>query len=310
MLQSARPTSHIFVVGLARTGTHLVRSILNTSEKVHLGPESHFLGGAPRLGFLARPGILAAFPGPDAPLSEKAADRLVGRLVSGAGGRLGRAPYWRSTAKVEGADALRRRFVASARRPQDLLAAALEIQARGRPIGGDKTPSNLFYVPTIVDWFPDARVIQIIRDPRAVYASAQGKGFVGPRRLGLPSARPLQLVLGFWWAIDLARRWRRAMDLDQRFQERFPSNYTSLRFEDLVNDPEPEIRHLCDFVGVPYTETMLDRPVVSSSFLPRGTRGIRAEAREKWRAELPAILARWIALLCGSRLTERGYPVS
>lgn len=308
VMDNAAATSHIFVVGLARTGTHLVQSILNASDEVRVGPESQFLGGAPRFGVLARRGILEAFPAADLPLPEADAGRLIDRLVTGSGGSLGRRPYWRGAASSEGVDRLRERFMLSPRRARDLLAIAIQIHGRGKAIPGDKTPSNLYHVPQLLDWFPNARVIHILRDPRAVFASSMRKGFIGPKRLGLPPARPIELGLGFWWAIDLAARWRLAVDLDRRYRQDFPHHYLMCRFEDLVDDPEPEIRRMCAFVGVPYSDEMVDRPVVSSSFMPRGTRGIRPEARSHWRAEVARPLARWIGLLCGDRLTQQGYP--
>jgi len=305
VMNRAGPTSHIFIVGLARSGTHLVRSILNASDEIRVGPESQFLGGAPRLGHLARPGLLAAFPDADGPLSEAEAGKLIDRLMAGTAGR---RPYWRGAASLEGAEPFRRRFQGSPRRARDLLAMAIEVHGRGKAIPGDKTPSNLFHVPQLLGWFPNARVIHILRDPRAVFASAMGKGFIGPKRLGLPALRPLELGLGFWWSIDLAAQWRLAVDLDSRYRQRFPDNYLMCRFEDLVGDPEPHIRRMCAFVGVPYRDDMVDRPVVSSSFIPRGTRGIRKGARSQWRSAISPPLARWITLLCGARLDEQGYP--
>ena len=302
--------SHIFVVGLARTGTHLMQSVLNTSPAVRIGPESLFLGGAPRFGGLRRRGVASLFPRDDRPLSDEEAREIVGRLVGSGGRSAGRRDYWHGLARYVEPEELMERFLATPRRARDLLDLALDIYARGRDIGGDKTPSNLFAIPTLLEWFPDARVIHMLRDPRAVFASAIGKGFVGAGRLRLPRTETLQLLLGFWWAFDVAARWRAAAALDREYRSRYPDGYLACRLEDLVTDPQTIIPPVCAFVGVPYTEAMLDRPVVSSSFLPRGSRGIRPEVAQRWRSELHPLLARWTALLCGKALQEHGYPAA
>jgi hypothetical protein len=123
----------------------------------------------------------------------------------------------------------------------------------------------------------------------------------------LPAIAPLRLELGVWSGIDHARRWRMAADLDDAYRERFHDRYILCRFEDLVEEPEPIVRRVADFVGVPYAPQMLDRKVVSSSFIERGTTGIRAEASDHWRGELDPLLARWVSLLSGSRLARYGY---
>jgi hypothetical protein len=302
--------SHIFVVGLARTGTHLMQSVLNTSPKVHIGPESLFLGGAPRFGGLRRRGVASLFPDNDRPLSDDEAREIVERLFRSGGRSAGRHRYWQGLASQIEPQEFLRRFLATPRRARDLLDAALDVYARGRDIGGDKTPSNLFAVPTLFEWFPEARVIHMLRDPRAVFASAMGKGFVGAGRLRLPRTKALDLLLGFWWAFDVAARWRTAAELDSAYRSRYPDGYLACRLEDLVTDPETVIPRVCAFVGVPYTPAMLDRPVVSSSFLPRGSRGIRPEVAQRWRRELHPLLARWTALLCGKALQENGYPAA
>jgi len=40
-----------------------------------------------------------------------------------------------------------------------------------------------------------------------------------------------------------------------------------LRFEDLLLNPEEEIQKVCDFIGISYRDSMLEIPIVGSSFL-------------------------------------------
>jgi len=36
---------------------------------------------------------------------------------------------------------------------------------------GENTPSHVNYIDTIVDWFPEAKFIHLVRDPRGVVNS-------------------------------------------------------------------------------------------------------------------------------------------
>src|SRR5581483_9515287 len=53
--------SHIFIVGLSRTGTTLTRRILNCADEVGIGGESQFFGDRRRLGLLRREGYRDRF---------------------------------------------------------------------------------------------------------------------------------------------------------------------------------------------------------------------------------------------------------
>lgn len=304
---SVADASHVFIVGLPRTGTHLMRDVLHGSGEVGIGPESRFMGGAPRFGLIARPGLDLVFRRARGTLSEREARQLVEAIFSPKAHGLWRDGFWQSLARKEEPEVFVEAFLQTQRRAQDLLDLALKVHANGRRIPGDKTPSNLFYVPTLLEWFPHARVIHMFRDPRATYASAMRKGWIGPERFHLPAVTPLRLEIGVWTGIDHARRWRIAADLDDSYRARYPDRYLLCRFEDLVEEPEPIVRRVAEFVGVPYLPQMLERRVVSSSFMERGTTGIRPEATDRWRTELHPLLARWVSVLCGSRLERYGY---
>ena len=44
-----------------------------------------------------------------------------------------------------------------------------------KTIAGEKTPSHLYHVDTLLTWFPKAKIIQIIRDPKKMLASEMHK---------------------------------------------------------------------------------------------------------------------------------------
>ena len=301
------PVGHVFVVGQPRTGTHLMCDIINASGEAGIGGETRFISGAPRLG-LARPGLLASLPSADAPLTEDEARRVVEAIARRVGRGDRQTAYWRRILAEVGEAELLDRFLATPRRARDLLDVGMSIRARGRRIRGDKTPANLYHVPRLLEWFPDARVIHMMRDPRDVFASTMKQGWIGPRRLRLPATGVLDLTVGFWWALDMAYRWRRAVRLDEAYRRRYPGQYLLCRFEELVADPDRNIRRACDFLGIPVTERMLAPRIKHSSYFRHRTPGFRTDALARWRRTLNPALAAWIALLCGPDLERYGYP--
>jgi hypothetical protein len=62
----------------------------------------------------------------------------------------------------------------------------------------------------------------------------------------------------------------------------------TLRFEDLLRDPEQELRSVCGFLGLGYEPQMLEVPQINSSFGGAGAvvRGINREAAGRWRTAL------------------------
>lgn len=109
-----RDTSHVFIVGLSRTGAHLMKDILRASGYLGFGLESRFMGNS------------ADVLSPDS--------KGVWRNV-----------FWQRLASKEDPAVFTEHFVHSPRRAQDLYHLALTVHADGR-VPGDKTPANLWHV--------------------------------------------------------------------------------------------------------------------------------------------------------------------
>jgi hypothetical protein len=100
----------------------------------------------------------------------------------------------------------------------------------------EKTPGNAGAIDRILDHWPNARVLHIIRDPRDVYAS-----MIESRKWTVPE--------------DFAERWTGTVGAARQWLERqggaHPAYY-ELRYERLVQDPEGETRRILDFLGEPF----------------------------------------------------------
>jgi hypothetical protein len=298
---------YIFVVGLSRSGTTLMRHMLHSHPEIAICPENHFMGH-----LVASEGVrhkLRRFQ----PFSVDAnARRAIAFLYDGGlrGASRFRAPsrLWTWLVKSVPQQEMVDRFLASERTEASLFAAVMDLYAekKGKRIAGEKTPAHLRYVPDLLSWYPEGRVVHLMRDPRAIFSSEVrrrrvepgGFPYVALRRLG-----PLLTVFvlaetTLTWA-EGARRWR-------RYRREHADRYRMVRFEDLVRHPEDQLRSICAFVGVPFDPAILEQRVVSHGSR-LGDSGIDAGAADRWRGSLPGWADRWFRIALGADLRALGY---
>lgn len=231
---SAPATSPVFILGAPRSGTKLLRALLNNHPDISLGAEGNFV---PRL---------AKQFGLDADLSRPEVQREVYSAFS-------RSEYVRQRAR-EGVSLSENDFLAAleARRTQGLplgWSAVFELMLRPygprphAPVFGDKSHGYINDVALLRTIFPHVRFIFLVRDPRDQALSARtawGRHPLRSAHLWAGTARQVE-------AAGLAAA----------------SDALTLRYEDLTGDPERELRRVCAFLNVPYTAEMsrLQKPV-------------------------------------------------
>jgi hypothetical protein len=201
------------VVGAGRSGTTLLRLMLDAHPRLAIPPETHFI---PRLAEAFPEGELTG-EGFAAALESERRWGDFGLDAAELAAELGDAR------PVRLADALRAFYAAYAR-------------ARGKERWGDKTPGYSAAMVTIQGLLPEAHFIHLIRDGRDVaVASAERNG------------RPLRKTI---------RVWGRHVS-DARAQRVRLRHYTELRFEDLVSEPEAQLRRLCEYLDLEWDPAML-----------------------------------------------------
>ena len=115
---------------------------------------------------------------------------------------------------------------------------------QSRPRFTDKALSNWLYAGAIRAMLPGARVIDCRRDPVETCLSCFRQAFA--RWHGY--AYDMEELAAFWRDYDkLSRIW----------PERIPEAFHTLVYEELLADPEREIRRLLEFCGLPFDEACL-----------------------------------------------------
>jgi hypothetical protein len=303
----------LFMVGCARTGSTLLRQILNRSEHVCIAPETHFLRRMSSIGMrkqIARFGDLSA----DANVV-----RLVDFMYSDQ--HTPTTGYWGWLKRNVDQLSFTQRLLRSDRSDRAIFTVMLRLYAlkqRGAHddalIIGEKTPTHLYYVPTLFEWFPETKVIHTFRDPRGIFVSTLKRIQEGrwglkahypaiPDWLNNPLNRPLATLF-------TTKTWFDAARLHSLYQRQYRDNYLLVRFEDLIADPEMQIERICAFLRVPVEPRMLDEVVVvSSSYRAqrRGPRGFDPQAINRWQHHIDPLVRLWFSTLGRRQLKDFGY---
>jgi len=138
-----------------------------------------------------------------------------------------------------------------------------EVANNGKMIPCDQTPRNVFYIGEILELFPKARVINMIRDPREVLLSQKRKWkrrFLGAR--GIPLREALRSWVNYH-PVTVSKLWNASAHAASRFADE--QRVYSLWFGDLLADPEVAVRKVCGFVDISFDRSLLEVPQVGSS---------------------------------------------
>ncbi len=260
----------VFIVGCTRSGTTLLRDILDRHPEQAVVMESCFFSKVWR------------------PLRERKA--------------LSQADVRSALAALKWDGAWDRIEVEHARSDRSLGAlyrCLLEEYARraDKRRFGDKTPHHILYLEQLFAIFPHARVIFMLRDPRSVH----GSFLHHDRHRGLAQHDRSALGRALYWNLVLRLFLKQA-------RGRRAQQMLKVRFEDLLHAPEQQVRRVCGFVGLEYMECLLEVGNRNSSFVTSRTKepGISRVPLGR-SAELATHARLTIELACGRFMLAEGY---
>lgn len=180
---------------------------------------------------------------------------------------------WHSALSMVGAEDLEK---GSYRQQLDLLVRAY-LRATDKEDADfivDHTPSNKNFFLTLGELYPEARFIHMIRDGRAVANSVMQRDW-GPNT---------SLLAAHWWQHHLA--------LGLAAEEALGSErIRRVRYEGLLDDPQGELSKICDWLGIEYSNRMLEPganalDVRSATFNALAGRAPEPGRAHAWRSAL------------------------
>jgi len=189
---------------------------------------------------------------------------------------------------------------------------ALYAEGERKPRCGEKTPGYVFLMPQIAALLPEAHFIHVIRDP--------GDTALSWRKTWFSPGQDFRV---------LGEGWRKHVEAGRRASELLP-RYIEVRFENLVLQPERELKRLCEYLALPWDAAMLEYQTRGAARLQRlhGRQHARGPmvAREErtrihsnltrtpdanrldvWRREMTAEERRELEDAAGPLVRELGY---
>lgn len=185
----------------------------------------------------------------------------------------------------------------------------------GKPRWGDKTPNYCLHLKTIERILPETRFIHIIRDGRDASLSVRGLHFAPGRDIE-----------------TLASHWVRTINA-ARLQARHSSHYLEVRYEDLVLDTTKVLEKICAFAELNYDARMeqyyKNAPLRISELEPtrdrRGNVLVTRETRQqtnrlttkppqsgriaRWKSDMTQAERATFKRIAGPLLEDLGYEV-
>lgn len=167
-----------------------------------------------------------------------------------------------------------------------------------------KETSIEIYAAEILHWFPQARFVQVLRDPRDNFAALAAGVDKHYGSLGEDRNRTLASLL------HRARHGFRMASCNRTLLGE--DRYHLLRFEDLVAAPEASMRQLARFLDVDFdpsllTPTMFGLPVVANSYEGEGSFTVSGRNAGRWRERISAEEAQIIEFHLADEMQEFGY---
>jgi hypothetical protein len=176
-------------------------------------------------------------------------------------------------------------------------------EERGKSRWGDKTPMYMQNLRLLERLFPDARYVHLIRDGRDAALSF----------LEMPRGLVTETWMHPRTPPDFAAQWRTEVAAARRLGRRVGPRYLEVRYEELVADVEPVLRRISEFAGLEYDDAMADYAGnVDVSAKPHQQRLMQPPTMgvRDWRTQMAPTDVLAFEHVAGDLLAELGYETT
>jgi len=158
-------------------------------------------------------------------------------------------------------------------------------------IWGDKSPPYINHIPLLKSLFPASRIIHIVRD-----------------------VRDYCLSVNYAWKKNMlraAQRWNDSVSRALTSTQRLPNDCLIIRYENLLGDTTATLQKCCDFLDVEFEPSMLQlsRPTENIGHA-RGKTSVQTNNKQRYLAEMTPELRCKIEAIAAQPLRQLGYEVS
>lgn len=267
-----------FIVGCPRSGTTLLRNLLNAHSDISIARETHFFPD-----IWARRGLVGSLD------QEETFRKVLGPCRPLRHHTTGKAGVLPPSLSAD-YQAFRERY---APYPSLFLSLMQASNGSGKPVLGEKTPLHLYFVEQINAFFSQVEptFLCLLRDPRAVVASAVQRWGDQP-----------QAHIGY------ALMWARCLQKAEVCMQRAGrGKFLLIRYEDLVLDTENTLRGVCQALNVPYEPSMVKVERSNTSYSGGPSSGVTDASLQRWKEVLSPRQVADVAWLTRSHLASYGY---
>lgn len=272
------------IIGTQRSGSNLLRLMLNQLPEVSAPHPPHILERLmPLLPAYGNLDIVSNF--------EKLIDDVC-RLVE-----TNPVPW---TGVALNREAIRTRCEAPTLPEIARVVYELKAEADQAHIWTCKSMANIHYAGELEKYSIPPRYVHLFRDGRDVALSFK-KAIVGEKH-----------------SYHLAHQWKKEQDASVTLFEKLgPGRVIRVRYEDLLQNPENELKRICTFIGAGYSETALayhesaeSRETAGSGLMWQNVvKPVLKDNHRKFLAELPESDVRIFERVAGDTLTALGYQL-
>jgi hypothetical protein len=260
----------IFVIGTGRSGTTLLRLMLSAHPRIYVAHEASFYVWESTGGRSVRRDVLRSYL---QTFSFRWLRLDASRVLDGLPDPLPR-------------DRLRDAYTAVMRE---------KAAQYGKPRWGDKTPLHAFHLDRVFRDYPEARVVRIVRDPRAT----------------------VQSLMRMPWSSGTVSFNARYCENERRKVEPFRDRILEISLEDLIADARATLGRVLEFVGEPWDDAVLDHSAHRCDphdmpplpWFEAATRSLSRPSGSEWGRLTPAQV-RFIERVNRRTMEEVGYQAA